>query len=83
VPESFSGPKEKLAEACLRLQGISQCEYSINYCGGYKIYLQFNPQRAVSSGAAVDAESIKSRPCFYVKTICRVNSKAFYIVINI
>ena len=33
-------------------------------CGGYKVYLQFNPQRAVSSGAAVDAESIKSRPCF-------------------
>ena len=36
-------------------------------CGGYKIYLQFNPQRAVSSGAAVDAESIKSRPCFLCK----------------
>ena len=33
-------------------------------CGGYKVYLQYNPQRAVSSGAAVDAESIKSRPCF-------------------
>ena len=36
-------------------------------CGGYKVYLQFNPQRAVSSGAAVDAESIKSRPCFLCK----------------
>ncbi len=36
-------------------------------CGGYKIYLQFNPQRAVSSGAAVDVESIKSRPCFLCK----------------
>ncbi|MGA2782201.1 MAG: DUF4922 domain-containing protein [Smithella sp.] len=33
-------------------------------CGGYKVYLQFNPQRAVSSGAAIDAESIKKRPCF-------------------
>ena len=33
-------------------------------CSDYKVYLQFNPQRAVSSGAAVDAESIKSRPCF-------------------
>jgi glycosyltransferase involved in cell wall biosynthesis len=33
-------------------------------CGSYKVYLQFNPQRAVSSGAAVDVESIKSRPCF-------------------
>jgi hypothetical protein len=36
-------------------------------CGSYKVYLQFNPQRAVSSGAAVDAESIKSRPCFLCK----------------
>jgi glycosyltransferase involved in cell wall biosynthesis len=36
-------------------------------CGGYKVYLQFNPQRAVSSGAAVDAESIKNRPCFLCK----------------
>jgi glycosyltransferase involved in cell wall biosynthesis len=33
-------------------------------CGGYEVCLQFNPQRAISSGAAVDAESIKSRPCF-------------------
>lgn len=32
--------------------------------GDYKVYLQYNPARAVSSGAAVDAESIKSRPCF-------------------
>ena len=36
-------------------------------CGGYKVYLQFNPQRAVSSGASVDAESIKNRPCFLCK----------------
>jgi glycosyltransferase involved in cell wall biosynthesis len=36
-------------------------------CGGYKVCLQFNPQRAVNSGAAVDAESIKSRPCFLCK----------------
>jgi len=38
-------------------------------CGSYKVYLQFNPQRAVSSGAAVDAESIKKRPCF----LCQSN----------
>ncbi|HEX7415616.1 MAG TPA: DUF4922 domain-containing protein, partial [Smithellaceae bacterium] len=36
---------------------------SISY-GSYKVDLQFNPQRAVSSGAAVDRESIKNRPCF-------------------
>jgi len=33
-------------------------------CGSYKVDLQFNPQRVVSSGAAVDRESIKNRPCF-------------------
>jgi glycosyltransferase involved in cell wall biosynthesis len=36
-------------------------------CGSYNVCLQFNPQRAISSGAAVDAESIKSRPCFLCK----------------
>jgi len=36
---------------------------SIN-CGGYNVALQFNPRRAVSSGAAVDARSIKNRLCF-------------------
>lgn len=33
-------------------------------CSGMKVALQFNPARAVSSGAAVDAISIKNRPCF-------------------
>jgi hypothetical protein len=28
------------------------------------VTLQFNPKRALSSGAAVDKESLKSRPCF-------------------
>jgi glycosyltransferase involved in cell wall biosynthesis len=36
-------------------------------CDGYKVSLQFNQQRAVSSGAAVDAESIKNRLCFLCK----------------
>jgi len=33
-------------------------------CGSYNVHLQYNPNRAVSSGAAVDQESIKKRPCF-------------------
>ncbi len=33
-------------------------------CDRYRVTLQFNPGRALSSGAAVDAESIKKRPCF-------------------
>ena len=63
----LDGTKEKLAEACLRLPGISHCCMRSITCGDYKVYLQFNPQRAVSSGAAVDVESIKSRPCFLCK----------------
>jgi glycosyltransferase involved in cell wall biosynthesis len=33
-------------------------------CGNYHVRLQFNPARALSSGASVDAESVKKRPCF-------------------
>ncbi|MGA2525629.1 MAG: DUF4922 domain-containing protein [Smithellaceae bacterium] len=33
-------------------------------CGSYIVDLQFNPQRAASSAAALDRESIKNRPCF-------------------
>ncbi|MCX5848827.1 MAG: DUF4922 domain-containing protein [Deltaproteobacteria bacterium] len=50
----------KMAEACRDLSSVKTRELS----GEYKIYLQYNPARAVSSGAAVDAASIKSRPCF-------------------
>lgn len=31
---------------------------------GFAVRLQFNPQRAISSGAKVDARSIQARPCF-------------------
>jgi len=37
--------------------------------GQSRIYLQYNPARAVNSGAAVDVESISKRPCF----LCRDN----------
>ncbi len=68
MPESFRRTKEKLANARLRLPGIRlPCAHDQSTCGGYKVYLQYNPQRAVSSGAAVDAESIKNRPCFLCK----------------
>jgi glycosyltransferase involved in cell wall biosynthesis len=50
----------KLAEACGALSSVKTRELS----GEYKVYLQYNPARAVSSGAAVDAQSIRSRPCF-------------------
>jgi glycosyltransferase involved in cell wall biosynthesis len=51
----------RFAGACRDLASVQEKELS---CGKYKITLQYNPARAVSSGAAVDAESIKERPCF-------------------
>src|ERR1035437_1866816 len=37
--------------------------------GHYKIEIQFNPERIVSSSAKVDAKSIEARPCF----LCQKN----------
>ncbi|KAF0158520.1 MAG: glycosyltransferase [Syntrophaceae bacterium] len=55
-----------LASACRDLTGTKIRKLS---CGNYSITLQYNPARALSSGAAVDAKSIKKRPCF----LCRGN----------
>ena len=50
-----------LADACRDLASIRTREI---ICGSYNIHLHYNLNRAVSSGAAVDQESIKKRPCF-------------------
>ena len=34
------------------------------HCNGFSVHLQFNPQRLTSSGAKVDEQSIRERPCF-------------------
>ncbi|HON58955.1 MAG TPA: DUF4922 domain-containing protein [Smithella sp.] len=49
-----------LAQACRGLVSVQ----TRRLAGDSEIYLQYNPARAVSSGAAVDARSVKSRPCF-------------------
>lgn len=51
----------KLAQACSDLSSVQTRELSGE---NYKVILQYNPARAVSSGATVDKESIKNRPCF-------------------
>ncbi|MHB8139521.1 MAG: DUF4922 domain-containing protein [Smithellaceae bacterium] len=51
----------RFADACRDLVCVQKKQLS---CGKYKTTLQYNPARAVSSGAAVDKESIKNRPCF-------------------
>lgn len=43
------------------LQGVSQKELTVN---GFPVLLQFNPARIVSSGAKVDAKTIRERKCF-------------------
>jgi glycosyltransferase involved in cell wall biosynthesis len=50
-----------LAEACRNLSTVACRTFS---CGKYAVSLQYNPARVVSGGAAVDAESIRKRPCF-------------------
>lgn len=40
--------------------------------GSWAVQVQFNPRRSVSSGARLDPESIRSRPCF----LCRGNLPA-------
>jgi glycosyltransferase involved in cell wall biosynthesis len=51
----------QLAAACRDLASVETRKLSGE---NYKVILQYNPARAVSSGAAVDKESIKKRPCF-------------------
>lgn len=70
---------ESLPELCnsLLLQQQSSWPWLINgyaalqnvrvreiQCGTYPVFVQFNPQRIVSSGAKVDPESIGKRRCF-------------------
>jgi glycosyltransferase involved in cell wall biosynthesis len=56
------------AKACRDLSFVKKRKLS----GDYQVALQYNPARAVSSGAPVDAEAIKSRPCF----LCQDNLPA-------
>lgn len=44
--------------------GLSQVEYKAFAIKGYDALAQFNPKRIVSTGARVDAATIKQRPCF-------------------
>jgi hypothetical protein len=44
--------------------GLSGIQTRLLSCSGYEVRVQFNPARAASSGAAVDQQSIKNRPCF-------------------
>lgn len=51
----------QLAEGYRALDSVRVREL---HAEGFVVRLQFNPQRAISSGAKVDAQSIQARPCF-------------------
>lgn len=67
------------------LKNVTTKELSINEC---KLLVQYNPARIVSTGAKVDPETIKRRPCF----LCEVNRpkeqmsspllKKYYLLVN-
>jgi hypothetical protein len=44
--------------------GLARAEYKKLSARGSEVLAQFNPQRIVSTGAKVDAATIKQRPCF-------------------
>ena len=46
------------------IAGFQQVEYKSFTIRGSEVLAQFNPKRIVSTGAKVDAASIKARPCF-------------------
>lgn len=68
-----------------KLADVVKAEMEINGC---KLVAQYNPARIVSTGAKVDAETIKHRPCF----LCEVNRpveqisspllKKYYLLLN-
>ena len=72
-------PKEPLPEITVRLlneqkktwpqlvagySSLDSVQLREIQCTGYPVWLQFNPGRIVSTGAKVDAESIRERTCF-------------------
>jgi len=51
----------RLTNACSDLNSLRTREI---ICGNYNVQVQYNPNRALSSSAKIDAGSIKKRPCF-------------------
>ena len=59
-------------EANARYLDLARCERRPFKAGDMQGYIQFNPARKVSTGAATDARSIAARPCF----LCDCNRPA-------
>lgn len=75
-PSTSSDSLPQICDALLRQQQSSWPQLIDGYaslkevrvrevmCEGYSVFVQFNPQRIVSSGAKVDQKSINERKCF-------------------
>lgn len=76
---------KEASERYEKLEQVVTAEMEINGC---KLLAQYNPARIVSTGAKVDAKTIKQRPCF----LCEVNRpaeqisspmlKKYYLLLN-
>jgi len=60
----FAAQKENWPQLAVACRDLDSARVKTLSCDRYRVTLQFNPGRTLSSGAAVDAESIKKRPCF-------------------
>ena len=68
--QSFALMKEQAANWTLfrqNLEGLQSARLRTLEFDGFRIKLQFNPRRIVSSGAKVDKDSISKRRCFLCK----------------
>lgn len=65
----FDTQLERWSEASGRYDDLKNVVVSNVNLGGVNISVQYNPARIVSTGAKVDAKSIRKRPCF----LCSAN----------
>lgn len=68
IEEFFGKELERWETAAAGYKNLEKLVTASVDCGEYKIRLQFNPARIVSTGAKIDAATIKERKCFLCET---------------
>ena len=61
---------EQLRNGILQMDKLQEKEFT--WGGDYRVKLQFNPARIISTAAAINQKAIEERPCF----LCEVNRPA-------
>src|SRR4030042_5349764 len=67
---------------------LAKVKLRILHCNGHEIFIQFNPNRILSSAAKVDHQSISARPCFLceknrpVEQQCIIYRTHYAILVN-